>query len=100
MKSKEQVKDLLEQYEFDKEMDNTYFPENKDKYQRRDLIIDILKWVLEDDVNNNKLTTDKLNDIAKNTKNVKGLIVKDSESSIKYDRYSAIKERTKKILGD
>jgi len=47
MKSEKRIGDLLEQYEFDREMDKIYFPEIT--YSHRDIVINILKWVLEDD---------------------------------------------------
>ncbi len=44
MKSEEQIKDLLEQYKFDKERNITYPPPT----MINDFIIDILKWVLDE----------------------------------------------------
>jgi len=48
MKSEEQIKDLLEQYEFDREIEKQCGIE-REKYTRSDLIINILKWVLDED---------------------------------------------------
>ncbi len=46
MKSEKRIRELLEMYEFDREMDKIYFPETT--YSHRDIVINILKWVLED----------------------------------------------------
>lgn len=50
MKSENQIKNLLEQYEFDRQIKKQYGID-KNNYTRSDLIIHILKWVLADEDN-------------------------------------------------
>lgn len=45
MKSEERIRGLLKQYEFDKQMGITYPPST----MINDFIIDILKWVLDEE---------------------------------------------------
>lgn len=56
MRSEIQIRDLLEQYQFDREIEKEYGIESK-KVTRTDLIIYILKWVLDED--NLKVKCDK-----------------------------------------
>lgn len=49
MKSEKQIKDLLEQYEYDKEMHKLYFPHEKIANSRCELIIQVLRWVLDNE---------------------------------------------------
>lgn len=48
MKSEAQIRDLLEQYQFDRKMDIEYGIQNNE-FTRTDLIMNILKWVLDED---------------------------------------------------
>lgn len=48
IKTEKQIRDLLEQYEYERKLEKSVGIQS-DKFTRNDLIIRILKWVLDED---------------------------------------------------